>query len=113
VPSLPESSAGFIVIWEFEVSSDSAPAFEELYGTNGEWARLFRKSSGYLKTDLLLDMHEPNRYVTIDYWRSQSEYRQFKHEFASEYLVLDNRGERLTIAERFIGAIVPSSSSNA
>jgi heme-degrading monooxygenase HmoA len=113
MPPLPESSAEFIVIWEFEVRTNLAREFEELYGSNGGWAQLFRKSTGYLKTDLLRDTLIQNRYITIDYWKSQSDYEEFKLAFGVEYRQLDDQAERLTIAERFIGTIAPRSESNA
>ncbi len=46
-------------------------AFEELYGPEGEWVRLFRRSPAYRGTELLEDLDSPNRFVTIDRWGEQ------------------------------------------
>ena len=108
-----ETTAGFIVIWEFEVAQEKVAAFEKLYGPIGGWAKLFRQSPGYLKTELLRNTVEPTRYTTVDYWRSRTEYDQFKQQHAAEYLLLDQQGDRLTTAERLVGTIEPDATARA
>ena len=40
-------SAGYVYVWEFVVAPEQAGAFEEAYGPEGEWVRLFRGGRGY------------------------------------------------------------------
>ena len=43
--------------------------FEERYGPDGDWVRLFRRGEGYGETVLLRDLAAPGRYVVTDTWR--------------------------------------------
>ena len=40
------------------------------YGPDGEWAQFFRQGAGYIGTELLRDVEEPDRYLVIDRWES-------------------------------------------
>ncbi len=97
------SQADYIYVWAFIVSESSALEFEECYGPDGDWARLFRKSTGYLKTELFRDKTDPLRYLTIDHWQSEKDYSKFLATFKAEYGELDRRYEALTAQETKIG----------
>lgn len=102
---------GYVYIWEYNVRPESMPEFERLYGPEGAWVELFRRQDGYVRTELYRDTKMPGRYVTIDYWRSEEDCRTFRRVFASEFEALDDRGERLTVAEDLIGEFSPVRSS--
>jgi hypothetical protein len=57
----------YIAVWEFQVKAECSVAFEEIYGPEGEWARLFRQSPNYLGTELIRDMNQTGRYLTLDH----------------------------------------------
>ncbi len=92
------------IIWAFEVPEDRRPAFEAAYGPHGDWARLFRRTEGYLGTDLLRDDEDPSRYLTIDRWRSAADRHRFMTDWASAYRALDRDCEALTSGETRIGS---------
>jgi heme-degrading monooxygenase HmoA len=92
-----------VVIWEFRVPLKKRRAFERAYGTKGDWARLFRKESGYIRTDLIRDLNSAGRYVTLDYWRTRRHYERFKDKNREAYLMLDQKCEMLTSKEIRIG----------
>ena len=52
-------------------------SFEEVYGPEGEWAQFFRSGEGYIGTELLHDVEEPDRYLVIDRWESREAYNAF------------------------------------
>src|SRR5947209_2755150 len=56
----------YVIIWEFYVKRGNERAFEEAYGPQGAWARFFRRGEGYLGTELLRNVGQSGRYVTID-----------------------------------------------
>ena len=60
--------------------------FEEAYGQDGEWAQFFRQGAGYIGTELLRDLEEPDRYVVIDRWESIDAYNAFLGAHQEEYL---------------------------
>jgi len=96
-------NAGFVYIWVYDVREGCEPDFETLYGPDGGWAQLFRKSAQYLGTELLRDRSQKRRYVTVDRWSSETSHREFVSEYREEFAELDRKGERLTTKETRLG----------
>jgi heme-degrading monooxygenase HmoA len=95
--------SGYSYMWEFLVPSNFAAEFERHYGPAGTWARLFRRSPGYIGTLLLADRSAPGRYVTIDRWQDEASHAAFQNAFASEYSALDAACAKLTTRETLLG----------
>ena len=93
----------FTAVWEFHVTRDSRRAFERAYGPNGDWARLFRRGEGYIRTELIRDRDVPGRYVTLDFWTSRLAYQKFRRQYLAHYKAIDKRCEALTQSEKCIG----------
>lgn len=74
------------------------------YGPNGDWAVLFRRSSAYLGTMLLMDESRPNRFVTVDRWKSRESHDAFRREFGDAYDALDRRCEAFSAGEASLGS---------
>ena len=79
----------FSYVWEYEVRAESVPEFLRHYAPDGTWARLFRRASGYLGTDLYRDRRRSERYCTVDHWIDEAAYREFRRAFAAEFEALD------------------------
>ena len=97
------SDRHYLAVWEFQVKAECVGEFESVYGRDGLWAQLFRRSSDYLGTELVRDLERAGRYLTIDRWSSREALREFKLRFAGEYAALDETCERLTEAEKLLG----------
>lgn len=95
--------AGYTYMWEYLVSPDQVSAFEQAYGPAGDWVQLFRRAPGYLRTELHRDRTNTLRFITVDYWESESAWQAFRSRFAEEFRELDERGEDLTAHENEIG----------
>ncbi len=93
----------FAYVWEYVVDTNHADAFISVYGSGGKWIELFARDDGYLRTELLRDASDPNRFMTIDYWVSRDARDRFRRTFASEFDALDEACEALTLQERFVG----------
>jgi quinol monooxygenase YgiN len=93
----------FIALWEFHVKPESLAAFEEIYGPHGDWAQLFGKSPDYLGTELIRDLNQHGRYLTLDRWISREALQRFKQEHQTAYSDLDKQCESLTETEMFLG----------
>lgn len=93
-------------MWEFDVPPAHAAEFVRVYGSAGDWARLFQRDPGYRGTELLKAVDHPGRYLTVDRWASREDFRRFREAFRAEYLALDTRCEALTAAERLVGDYV-------
>ena len=50
------SEAQYVIVWEFLVKPGSTAEFQEKYGPEGGWARFFRGSAGYIRTELVKDV---------------------------------------------------------
>jgi len=94
----------FVVVWQFEIAEEKVAAFEAAYGSEGDWARLFRTSRDYLGTELLRDAYVAGSYLTIDRWASEEAFRAFRKDHDGEYETLDRACDALTSRETRIGA---------
>jgi heme-degrading monooxygenase HmoA len=94
----------FVVVWQFEIAEDKIAGFESAYGPGGSWAQLFRRSLNYLGTELLRDAYVPGRYLTIDRWASEDDFRAFRKDHDHEYETLDRACDALTMSETRVGA---------
>ena len=94
----------YAYMWEFRVKKEYTAQFEERYGPDGAWVRLFRQGNGYLQTELFHDVNIPGRFITVDYWTSKEAYENFRDEFHDDFTALDNDCEQLTESEQLIGA---------
>src|SRR4030095_14778666 len=90
--------------------------FEQVYGPEGEWVRLFGRDARYRGTRLLRDVGRERVYVAVEWWgsraaregvygtvycwESREAYEEFRQKFAAEYAEIDERCEALTITER-------------
>jgi heme-degrading monooxygenase HmoA len=77
--------AGVIAL-VFRYETRDQEAFEAAYGPEGEWARFYRQAPGFIGTELLHDVEEPERYLVIDRWESADAYNAFLAEQGAEYM---------------------------
>jgi len=99
----------FATIWEFLVKEEYLKDFRRVYGPEGEWVQLFRKGEGYFATDLYQDISNPNRFVSVDFWRSEADRDRFRQEFTDEFDQLDKDCERFTERETLVGEFYTTS----
>jgi len=90
----------FVRIWDYDVPDESMAAFRVAYGAQGAWAELFRRAPGFLGTELYRDGNRSDRFLTIDRWRNEQNWRSFQAAFGSAYEALDARLDGLAVAER-------------
>jgi len=94
----------YVIVWEFWIRPGSEAEFIEKYGPEGAWARFFCKSEGYIRTELVRDVTEARRFLTLDYWKSEEEFNSFRKQHLAEYERLDKEFEGLTEQETHLGA---------
>jgi len=92
-----------IIIWEYHVKAERTIDFENIYASNGAWAELFKMGTGYLGTELLYHITNPQHYLTIDRWHSKENYEGFLIQYENEYKVLDAECADLTERESLLG----------
>ena len=97
----------YLILWEYQVKADQITEFEKTYGPEGAWSELFQKHPGYLGSELLRDVSQPQRYITIDRWASSEAYNSFQAKWQDEYKELDARCESFMDSESFLGTLSP------
>ena len=103
------SGSQYVIVWEFRVRQAREAEFVQKYGPEGTWARFFRgapdnMSPGYIRTELVRDVAIDFRYLTLDYWKSEEEFRRFREQDLAGYERLDKEFEGLTESETRLGA---------
>lgn len=92
------------IVWEFRVPLTRKAEFVEAYRSNGPWAQLFQRATGFLETRLLQDAEDAGRYLTVDRWESHAAFEAFKRDYAADYNALDEQLEGLASLEVRLGA---------
>ena len=98
------SGSQYVIVWEFQIKPGAEAEFVEKYGSIGVWARFFRSSEGYIRTELVRDVAAHQRFLTLDYWRSEEAFNDFRKQNLAEYERLDKELEGLTQQETRLGA---------
>ena len=93
----------YVIVWQFVVHPGYEEEFERAYGADGDWAQFFRAGTGFVSVELLRDPRDPCMFVTIDRWKTATDYEEFSLQNAIEYREIDERCERLTIKETHVG----------
>ena len=94
----------FVRIWQYEVTAGREAEFEQVYGADGDWARLFALSDGYVGTELFSLVGQPRRYLTVDRFASVAAWQEFLAEHGTAYTALDQMTEGMTFAESELSA---------
>jgi heme-degrading monooxygenase HmoA len=93
------------IVWEYDAEPGRLKEFEKVYGPTGKWVEFFRRSPDYLGTELFRCTSAPERFVTLDVWRTRVAYEAFRKENADEYAQLDDWCSQLTAHERMLGMV--------
>jgi quinol monooxygenase YgiN len=83
------------VVWQVEIHSGKSEEFEQLYGANGEWTRLSRRSRSFLGSSFLRDLASETRYMLVEYWSEMVVYEKHLAEFGREVRALEDKRRRL------------------
>ena len=89
-------------MWKFEVPPETEERFLAAYRSDGDWAKLFATSPGFIRTDLWRDGN--GIYVTADHWESVTAFEAFQANLGQEYRRLDADLEGIAGIETFLGA---------
>ena len=85
----------FVRVWEYDVPDDQVDGFVAAYGPTGEWARLFARGEGFVRTEVYRRADGRNRFITVDTWRSGAAWQAFLDRWGSAYAELDEALEPL------------------
>ena len=86
------------IVWQFDIRPDASKTFEHLYGADGEWTKLSRRSRSYLGSSFMRDIGMPNRYLLVEYWGEMMIYEKHVADFSDEVEALQRH--RAELVER-------------
>ena len=96
----------YVIVWLFEVRPGCEEEFQRAYGADGDWAQFFRTGTGFVGVELLCDPRDPRQFVTIDRWKTATDYEQLSRQNSIKYREIDERCERLTVKETHVGSFL-------
>lgn len=83
------------VVWQFDVRAGAAEEFERLYGADGAWTKLSRRSRSFLGSSFLRDMGSETRYLLVEYWGEMVVYEKHLASVEQELKELEERRGQL------------------
>jgi hypothetical protein len=79
------------LVWQFDVKSGRNDEFEGLYGADGPWTALSRRSRSFLGSSFMRDLALSKRYLVIEYWSEMVVYERHYADFESEVQALEQQ----------------------
>ncbi len=83
------------VVWRFEVRPGASEEFEQMYGSDGAWTDLSRRSRSFLGSSFLRDLGSDTRYLLIEYWGEMMVYEKHLASFQKQLEALEQRRAEL------------------
>jgi ubiquinone biosynthesis protein UbiJ len=91
------------VVWQFDIRPEMAADFERLYGADGDWTKLSRRSRSFLGSSFLRDIGTESRYLLVEYWGEMVVYEKHLADFDDEVHALERERERLVDRMETVG----------
>ena len=91
------------VVWQFDIQPEMAADFERLYGADGDWTKLSRRSRSFLGSSFLRNIGAENRYLLVEYWGEMVVYEKHLADFSDELQALEKERERLVERMETVG----------
>lgn len=82
------------VVWQFDIDPGKAAEFERLYGADGEWTKLSRRSRSFLGSSFLKDIAHEDRYLLVEYWSEMVIYERHMAAFKTAVAGLERQRDR-------------------
>jgi len=69
---------------EFWVREGCERNFWKVFGSDGLWSELLRRSDQYVRTELRVESTAERRYRTFDYWKSHLGFERFREQHQAD-----------------------------
>jgi hypothetical protein len=90
-------------VWQIDVRPEAAAEFERLYGADGDWTKLSRRSRSFLGSSFLRDIGMETRYLLVEYWGEMVVYEKHLADFSDELEALEKARQRLVERMETVG----------
>ena len=91
------------VVWQFDIQPGKADDFEHLYGADGTWTALSRRSRSFLGSSFLRDIALDTRYMLVEYWSEMVVYEKHFADFSDEVKELEGQRARVMVHMDTVG----------
>lgn len=91
------------VVWQFDIRPGTSDDFERLYGADGAWTKLSRRSRSFLGSSFLRSIGAEDRYILVEYWGEMVVYEKHLADFTEQVRVLEEQRARLVERMETIG----------
>jgi quinol monooxygenase YgiN len=91
------------LVWQFDVKAGQNDAFEALYGADGAWTALSRRSRSFLGSSFLRDLAISNRYLLVEYWSEMVVYEKHLADFDDEVKGLEDQRRNFLVRMEALG----------
>lgn len=95
------------VVWQFDIRAEAANDFEHLYGADGLWTKLSRRSRSFLGSSFLRGIGSETRYLLVEYWGEMVVYEKHLADFSDELKALEQQRARLVERMETVGVFTP------
>jgi quinol monooxygenase YgiN len=79
------------VVWQFHVKPGVQEEFERIYGADGDWTALGRRSRSFLGSSFLRDQSHESHYLLIEYWSEMLVYEKHLASFVNDLKALEEQ----------------------
>lgn len=93
----------FAIVWSYRADQGRLVEFRETYGADGVWSRLFARHPGFIATRLYADTADEAAFITVDMWRSEEDFLEFKQQYNEDYAEMDRRFAGLSV-QQYMGS---------
>jgi quinol monooxygenase YgiN len=91
------------VVWQFDVRPGKTEDFERLYGADGDWTKLSRRSRSFLGSSFLRSIGSETRYMLVEYWGEMVVYERHLADFTDQVKALEEHRAQLVDRMETVG----------
>jgi quinol monooxygenase YgiN len=91
------------VVWQFDIRPESSDDFERLYGADGPWTKMSRRSRSFLGSSFLRAIGSENRYLLVEYWGEMMVYEKHLADLSEQVKALEEQRARLVERMETVG----------
>jgi quinol monooxygenase YgiN len=91
------------VVWQFDIRPEASDDFERLYGADGIWTKLSRRSRSFLGSSFLRGIGSENRYLLVEYWGEMMVYEKHLADLSEQVKAIEEQRARLVERMETVG----------
>jgi hypothetical protein len=103
-----------VVDRRFWVADGRRAEFENVFRTDGIWARFLRQAEGYVATEVSCESSEDGRYRVRDFWSWHRKFEIFRERYSEDFASFDRDiVQDLIVKQEFVGAYYEAGETNS